>query len=125
MRNNLSKLISRVSVWRRTRRSIHEEPGQGDEVDEKNDQIALGIPDDADQCSRAWRIAECVAGREILRNDERNSNSPETGRPSRRSSLLGDARATFFKKTSLEDKRKKKNRKNKERRNLKKQLTQS
>ncbi len=78
MRNNLSKLISRVSVWRRTRRSIHEEPGQGDEVDEKNDQIALGIPDDADQCSRAWRIAECVAGREILRNDQRNSNSPET-----------------------------------------------
>jgi hypothetical protein len=38
-------------------------------VDEKNDQIALRT---------------IVAGREILRNDERNSNSPETGlfRPS-------------------------------------------
>ena len=33
-------------------------------MDEKNDQIAL---------------RRIVAGREILRNDERNSNSPETG----------------------------------------------
>ncbi len=64
MRNNLNELISRVSVWRATRRSTPgEQPDEGVEVDEKNDQIALrGI----------------VAGREILRNDERNNNSPET-----------------------------------------------
>jgi len=64
MRNNLNELISRVSVWRATRRSSPgEQPAKGVEVDEKNDQIALrGI----------------VAGREILRNDERNNNSPET-----------------------------------------------
>jgi hypothetical protein len=64
MRNNLNELISRVSVWRATRRSTPgEQPDKGVEVDEKNDQIALrGI----------------VAGREILRNDERNNNSPET-----------------------------------------------
>jgi hypothetical protein len=41
-----------------------EQPDEGVEVDEKNDQIAL---------------RRIVAGREILRNDERNSNSPETG----------------------------------------------
>ena len=36
MRNNLNELISRVSVWRSTRRSIRwEQPGQGDEVAEK------------------------------------------------------------------------------------------
>jgi hypothetical protein len=40
-----------------------EQPDEGVEVDEKNDQIALRT---------------IVAGREILRNDERNSNSPET-----------------------------------------------
>jgi hypothetical protein len=70
MRNNLNELISRVSVWRATRRSTPgEQPDKGVEVDEKNDQIALrGI----------------VAGREILRNDERNNNSPETGRIARR-----------------------------------------
>ena len=41
-----------------------EQPGQGgDEVDEKNDQIAH---------------RRIVAGREILRNYGRNNNSPET-----------------------------------------------
>jgi len=64
MRNNLNELISRVSVWQSTRRSTRgEQPDEGVEVDEKNDQIAL---------------RRIVAGREILRNDERNSNSPET-----------------------------------------------
>jgi len=54
-----------MSVWLSTRRSTRgEQPDEGVEVDEKNDQIAL---------------RRIVAGREILRNDERNSNSPETG----------------------------------------------
>jgi hypothetical protein len=57
-----------MSVWRSTRRSARgEQPDEGVEVDEKNDQIAL---------------RRIVAGREILRNDERNSNSPETRYPS-------------------------------------------
>jgi len=51
MRNNLNELISRVSFWQFTRLSIRWE--QGDEVVEKNNQIAHR------------RIA---AGREILRN---------------------------------------------------------
>jgi len=40
-----------------------EQPDKGVIVDEKNDQIAP---------------SRIVAGREILRNDERNNNSPET-----------------------------------------------
>jgi hypothetical protein len=54
-----------MGVWRSTRRSTRgKQPDEGVEVDEKNDQITL---------------RRIVAGREILRNDERNSNSPETG----------------------------------------------
>ena len=53
-----------MGVWRSTRRSTRgEQPDEGVEVDEKNDQIAL---------------RRIVAGLEILRNDGRNSNSPET-----------------------------------------------
>src|SRR5260370_41545216 len=59
MRNNLNELISRVNVWRATRRSTRgEQPVDGVEMDEKNDQIAH---------------RRIVAGREILRNHERNS----------------------------------------------------
>jgi hypothetical protein len=53
-----------MSVWRSTRRLIRgEQSARGDEVDEKNDQIA--------HC----RIVE---GWQILRNLGRNNNSPET-----------------------------------------------
>jgi len=42
IRNNLNKLTSCMSHWRSTRRSTRgEQPGEGVEVDEKNDQIAL------------------------------------------------------------------------------------
>ena len=61
--------VAALIQWRgslgHTRRSTRgEQPDEGVEVDEKKDQIAL---------------RRIVAGREILRNDERNSNSPETG----------------------------------------------